>query len=173
MPPRFESASNPRILNLPKRAYGAISETRRLVSPVAFRCAQPSHRLLQQLAEEINIGGCPAETVRTYTMYRPYKFCRRRCTHSPRRSSSDRRTAGRPRQQGVAVEVGARHRIRQVLAFDIDLKSLKHGEVHAGRHPLEGTRDRGPARNLGALRALGLITRGVIPVDVGAESPLS
>ena len=78
----------------------------------------------------------------------------------------------RPRQRGVAVEIRAGHRVGEIPAFDVDLKSLIDREVSAGREPLERTRDRGPTWNLRALRTVGLITRGVIPVDVGAEASL-
>src|SRR5258708_10404091 len=62
--------------------------------------------------------------------------------------------AGCPRQQRIAVQVGARDGVGEILAFDIYLEALEHPVVRTRRHPGERVGDGGPPRHFRALRTI-------------------
>src|ERR1700710_2778772 len=77
-----------------------------------------------------------------------------------------------PRQQGIAVEIGARNGIREVFAFDVHLEALVYAVMRARRHPREGIGDGRPPRDFRTRRAIGGVARGVVPVHVRVERAL-
>src|ERR1700730_8697976 len=80
--------------------------------------------------------------------------------------------AGRPRQQRIAVEVGPRNGVGEVLALDVHLEALEQTVVRSRRHPGEGVGDGRPPRHFRALRAIGGVARGVVPVHIHVERSL-